>query len=65
MRHELHDEQLTVLPKRFETRRWGRGGGNFNFAVVNQQNYSTQVSGISLLSFQDNVQTNVAVINQH
>lgn len=65
MRHELRDEQLTVLPKRFETRRWGRGGGNINFVALNQQNYSTQVSLISFNSVQYNDQLNLAVINQH
>lgn len=64
MRHELHSEKLTVLPKRFETRRWGRGG-NFNFVDLNQNNYSTQVTGIGILSQQVNYQTNVAVINQN
>lgn len=63
MRHELRSEKLTTLPKRFETRRWGKGG-NFNFVALNQQNYSVQSSGISLLSQQVNYQTNVAVINQ-
>lgn len=65
MRNELRNEQLTVLPKRFETRRWGRGGGNFNFIALNQQNYSSQFSGISLFSEQVSYQTNVAEINQH
>jgi hypothetical protein len=63
MRHTLYNEQLTVLPKRFETRGWGRG--NTNIALVGQTNYSTQFSGFSLFSQQVSYQTNVAVINQH
>jgi hypothetical protein len=65
MRHELHFEQLTVLPKRFETRGWGRGGGNYNFVALNQQNFSIQESGWSWYgSEQVNIQTNVAEISQ-
>jgi hypothetical protein len=63
MRHELHSEQLTVLPKRFETRGWGRG--NTNIALVGQANYSAQFSGFSLGSLQYNDQLNLAVIHQH
>lgn len=64
MRHTLYNEQLTVLPKRFETRRWGRGG-NTNIALVSQNNYSAQFTGFSLGGLQLNDQLNLAVINQH
>lgn len=64
MRHELYVEKLTVLPKRFETRRWGRGGGNFNVVAMNQTNYSEQFSLISLGGVQYNDQLNLAVIDQ-
>jgi hypothetical protein len=63
MRRELHTEKLTVLPKRFETRGWGRG--NTNIALVGQSNFSAQFSGFSLGSLQYNDQLNLAVINQH
>jgi hypothetical protein len=63
MRHELYNEQLTVLPKRFETRRWGHGGGNHNFVALNQQNFSAQYAGYG--AFQLNDQLNLAVITQH
>jgi hypothetical protein len=64
MRHELQTEQLTVLPKRFETRRWG-SGGNFNFALVLQSNESVQAVGVGAFVIQNSYQSNYAEVNQH
>jgi hypothetical protein len=64
-RHDLVHENLTVLPKRFETRRWGRGGGNINIALVGQSNFNLQAVGVGAFVIQDNYQQNIAVVNQH
>jgi hypothetical protein len=62
---DLEREALTVLPARYETRRWGGGGGNFNFAAVAQSNTNVQViEGCLIGCVQNNVQINVAVVLQ-
>lgn len=63
---DLEREGLMSLPARYETRRWGgRGGGNFNFANVNQINYSEQHMGACVIGcVQNNVQLNIAVLIQ-
>lgn len=48
MRHEMHSEKLTVLPKRFETRKWGHGHNGVNFALVGQNNTSIQTAGVGV-----------------
>lgn len=62
---DLEREGLSVLPARYETRRWGRGGGNFNFAAVSQSNTSIQyMEGCVVGCVQNNVQINIAIILQ-
>jgi hypothetical protein len=62
---DLAREGLTSLPARYETRQWGRGGGNINIAYVNQVNYSEQyMSGCVVGCVQNNVQLNIAIIVQ-
>lgn len=62
---DLEREGLSSLPARYETRRWGRGGGNFNFAHVEQINYSEQQMGACVIGcVQNSVQLNIAVIIQ-
>lgn len=62
---DLEREGLTSLPARYETRHWGRGGGNFNFAAVEQVNYSEQYMGACVVGcVQNNIQLNIAVVIQ-
>lgn len=62
---DLEREGLMSLPARYETRRWGGRGGNFNFTYLNQTNYSEQHMGACVVGcVQNNVQLNIAVVIQ-